>query len=274
MRSVVDGLASAGASFDCGQDFSNYRGLVNEWVVGGGPKYSNDNPYDSIKNIVNIQSSGVDPNSVLNCFAGALQFASPPIINIFGGSGSGATAVPIFGNIVTNPDGNTTASVIGVQVTNPGSGYTFPPFIEIVDDNEQGYGAVARSIINQNGELESIYIVSEGENYSLGNISQYSVVNVIVEDGGSGYVAGDIVVDNLGNEYKTQVVDGKIYQVDPLNNVVDTIPILTVDTRSSKFVSDGNTAGRLGGTGAILRPLLGTPKFTGEVQKIVDCITK
>lgn len=260
MRSVVDGLGGGGAAFDCNQNFSNYQGLVNEWVVGGGPKYGNANPYANIKNIVNIQNSGVDVNSVIECFSGALQFANPPIINIFGGTGSGATAVPIFGNIVTGPDGNTTGSVIGVQVTNPGSKYTFPPFIEIVDDNEQGYGAVARSIINENGELESIYIVSEGENYSVGNISEYSVFDVIIENGGSNYLDGDVVIDNLGNEYQTKIVNGSIYQVKPLNNVIQTLPILTVDNRESGT-----------GTGAILRPLLGKPAFTGEIQTVIEC---
>jgi hypothetical protein len=269
MRSVIDGLASAGAAFDCNQNFDKFKGLVNEWVVGGGPKYGNANPYESIKNIVNIQNSGIDPNKVLECFSGALQFANPPTINIFGGTGSGCSAIPIFGNLITREDGAVTASVIGVQITNPGSGYTFPPFVEIVDDNDQGYGAIARSIINENGEVESIYIVSEGENYSVGEIGNYSVIDVIVEEGGSGYVDGDIVVDNLGNEYITEVVDGRIYKVTPLNNVVQTIPILIADPRASKE-SNNN----LGGSGAILRPLLGSPKFTGEVKTIVDCITK
>ncbi len=265
MRSVVDGLGVSGAAFDCNQNFSNYQGLVNEWVVGGGPKYGNANPYNNIKNLVDIQNSGVDPNSVIECFSGALQFANPPTINIFGGTGSGATAVPIFGNIVTGPEGNITGSVIGVQITNPGSGYTFPPFVEIIDDNEQGYGAVARSLINENGELESIYIVSEGENYSVGNISEYSVFDVLVEDGGSGYVTGDIVIDDAGNEYDTQIIDGSIYQVKPLNNVIQTLPVLTVDTRSS------GRSGSNAGSGAILRPLLGTPIFTGEIQTVVQC---
>jgi hypothetical protein len=265
MRSVVDGLGVSGAAFDCKQNFSNYQGLANEWVVGGGPKYGNVNPYNNVKNLVDIENSGVDPNSVVECFSGALQFANPPIINIFGGTGSNATAVPIFGNVVTGPDGNVTGSVIGVQITNPGSGYTFPPFIEIVDDNEQGYGAVGRSLINENGELESIYMVSEGENYSVGDISEYSVFDVIVEDGGSGYVDGDIVIDDVGNEYTTQIIDGSIYQVKPLNNVIQTLPILTVDTRFS------GVSGSNAGSGAILRPLLGTPTFTGEIQTVVQC---
>jgi hypothetical protein len=156
---------------------------------------------------------------------------------------------------------------MGIQVTNGGSGYTYPPFVEIVDNCNQGYGAVARALINDAGQVESIYIVSEGENYPIGDIgltSEYSVSDVVVDFGGSGYENGDTVIDNFGNTYSTQIVNGAIYQVIPLNNVVQSAPILTVQTKT--------------GSGAVLRPLLATPNFTayagGEVQQSIDCITK
>jgi hypothetical protein len=208
--------------------------------------------YTNIRDITNTINSGVE--ALTECFTGALQFASPPVINIFGGRGSGATAIPIFGNLVTNPDGNVTASVIGVQLTNPGSGYTFPPFIEIVDDNDQGYGAVARSIINSNGEVESIYMVSEGENYSIGNIAEFSVLKVLVEEGGSGYDdLTTVITDDLGNEYDYQIVDGRIYQVTPLNNIVNSLPKLSIESDN--------------GFGAILRPVVGALKSTGALKE-------
>jgi hypothetical protein len=260
MRSAVDALASSGASFDCNQNFTNFKGLVNEWVIGGGPKYGNANPYADIQRLVNIENSGVNPNSVVQCFTNAVQTASAPIINIFGGVGSGATAIPIFGNVVVNPDGNVTASVIGAQITNPGSGYTFPPFVEIIDDADQGYGAVARTTINENGEVDSIYIVSEGENYSVGDISQYSVTSVIVENGGSEYAE---VIDNLGNMYGSKIINGSIYQVFPINtdNNINILPILNVNSNT--------------GSGAILRPVLGTYKSDSNkaqlVQTSIDC---
>ena len=264
LREGIGMLSGFGIGFGCNQDMSDFKGLVNEWTIGEGPSGSVStlassmaNTYQSIQNIADIVNSGVDINSVQQCFTGALQFASPPIVNIFGGGGTGAVAIPIFGNLVTGSDGQTTASIIGAQITNPGSGYRFPPFIEIVDDNEQGYGAVARSVINANGELESIYIVSEGESYSVGNVEEYSVLKVFIEDGGSGYEDA-IVTDDLGNEYDSQIVDGRIYQVTPLNNIVDSLPVLTVTSDT--------------GTGAILRPLLGAPKFSGDVQNVVDCV--
>jgi hypothetical protein len=262
LREGIGVLSEFGAGFACNQSLDNYKGLVNEWTVGGGPSGSVSSTasslvgtYGNIRDITNIISSGVDINSVTQCFTGALQFASPPAINIFGGRGSGASAIPIFGNLVTNPDGNTTASIIGVQLTNPGSGYAYSPFVEIIDDADQGYGAVARALVNESGQVESIYMVSEGENYSVGNLAEFSVLRVLVEDGGSGYE--DVVVtDNLGNEYNSQIVDGRISQVIPLNNIVDSLPRLNIESDT--------------GFGAILRPVIGALKETGSIPASPD----
>jgi hypothetical protein len=262
LRDSIGTLSEFGVGLACNQSMDNYRGLVNEWTVGGGYSGSVSSienslvgTYSNIRDITNTINSGVEP--LTECFTGALQFASPPIINIFGGRGFGATAIPIFGNLVTNPDGNTTSSVIGVQLTNPGSGYTFPPFIEIIDDADQGYGAVARALINSNGEVTSIYMVSEGENYSVGDIAEFSVLKVIVEEGGSGYDdLTTVITDDLGNEYDYQIVDGSIYQVTPLNNIVDSLPVITV-------TSDD-------GFGAILRPVVGALKSSGNIPASPD----
>lgn len=263
LREGIGALSEFGAGFACNQSLDNYRGLVNEWTVGAGPSGSVSstasslvNTYGNIRDITNIISSGVDINSVTQCFTGALQFASPPAINIFGGRGSGASAIPIFGNLVTNPDGNTTASIIGLQLTNPGSGYAYSPFVEITDDNDQGYGAVARALINQSGEVESIYMVSEGENYSVGNLAEFSVLRVLVEDGGSGYDNDTVITDNLGNEYNYKITDGRITQVTPLNNIVDSLPVISIASDT--------------GFGAILRPVVGAFKGSGSIPASPD----
>jgi hypothetical protein len=262
LREGIGILSEFGVGLACNQSMDNYRGLVNEWTVGGGPSGSVSTlatslvgNYQNIRDITNTINSGVE--SLTECFTGALQFASPPTINIFGGRGIGATAIPIFGNLVTNPDGNVTASIIGLQLTNPGSGYKFPPFIEIVDDADQGYGAFARALINSNGEVESIYMISEGENYSVGDIAEFSVLKVLVEDGGSGYDdLTTVITDDLGNEYDYQIVDGSIYQVTPLNNITDSLPTLTI-------TSDD-------GFGAILRPVVGALKSSGNIPASPD----
>lgn len=273
LRSSISDLAASGAAFDCNQNFTDFKGLVNQWVIGAGASYAVQNPYENIKQIANLQKIG---SNIANCFSDAIKYASAPIINIFGGVGSGAEAIPIFGNLVQDSDGHVTASVIGVQVTNPGSGYTFPPFIEIVDDNNQGYGAVARSILNKDGGVEKIYIVSEGENYSVGDTKGYSIVDVYIENSGSNYEDAE-VTDNRGNNYDVQIANGRIYKVTPLNNnsispiSVDYFPVLTVSSKT--------------GSGAILRPLFaalgdgtnqGLQRLPGEntiVQTSIDCPT-
>jgi hypothetical protein len=265
LREGIGMFSESAIGFGCNQDASAFKGLVNEWNIGSGPSGSVStlapsmvNSYQSVKNIANIIGSGVDIASVQDCFTDAIANALPPTINIFGGRGSGCTAIPIFGNLITQENGNVTASIIGVQVTNPGSGYTFPPFVEFTDEIEQGYGAVARSVINEKGEVTGIYMVSEGENYSVGDINEYSVVNVLIENGGNGYKDATIT-DNLGNRYDAQIDNGRIYKITPLNNVVNSLPVLTVSSNT--------------GTGAILRPLLGAPKISGELQTVVDCVT-
>ena len=52
-------------------------------------------------------------------------------VNVFGGGGQGAQVNPILGAIVSDVFAVQTASLIGMKVVNPGSGYTSPPFIEI-----------------------------------------------------------------------------------------------------------------------------------------------
>ena len=264
LREAIGMFSESGVGFGCNQDASAFTGLVNEWGVGCGPSGSIStledsmvNSYQSVQNITDIINSGVDIASVQECFTDAIETALPPVVNIFGGNGSDAEAIPVYGNLVTQEDGNVTASIIGMQVTNPGSGYQYPPFVEITDEIDQGYGAVARSVINQNGEVIGIYMVSEGENYSVGNIDDYSVINILIENGGSGYKDAT-VTDNFGNTYDVQIDNGRIYKVTPLNNVVDGLPVLIVSSDT--------------GTGAILRPLLGSPKFGGKLQTVVDCV--
>lgn len=272
LRSSIDALKSIGIALDCNQSGDSFKGMINSWVIGAGSKFQGSEAYQNILDVINIKNSGQDLNDVLNCFTGAITNASAPVVNIFGGgsSGSGATAVPIFGSYVKDDNGILRASVIGIEVTNGGSGYTYPPFIEIVDDANQGYGAVARALINDNGEVSSIYVVSEGENYTPLDIKEYYVTEVIVEFGGSGYSNNDKVIDNFGNEYKTEIVNGSIYNVEPINitdntnpdnkvnSSVSSIPILSINSES--------------GSGAILRPILGTLEYSGKIKSIINCV--
>jgi len=150
--------------------------------------------------------------------------------------------------------------VIDIQITNPGNGYTFPPFVEIVDNCGQGYGCVGRATI-KGGKIDTIYVVSEGENYPIDEVVPYVVESVSVINPGTGYEDGDTVIDNLGNEYEVDVYLGSIIKVTPINsNDISDIPVLEVISEN--------------GAGAILTANLGIrPDFQGEVKQVIDCVT-
>ena len=58
-------------------------------------------------------------------------------------------------------------------MTNGGSGYVTPPFVEIVDNCNQGYGAVARAVVDYDPQSPTyqqvidVYVVTAGENYPV-----------------------------------------------------------------------------------------------------------
>jgi hypothetical protein len=256
-----------------------YSGIATNYVSGSSFNVINNIPQESLTKSVpqssfnqkygafDIFGSATSIPSANGCYTGPPTSCGSPTVTIFGGGGSGATAIPLLGAIV-----GSTGSIIGAKLTNGGSGYRFPPFVEIVDNCNQGYGAVARATINDAGEVDSIYIVSEGENYPIDTIQNYVVTNVLIENFGENYTSNDTVTDNFGNNYPIQVSNGIIVKVTPsadttnqINTfIVNDLPILTVNSET--------------GSGAVLRPILDisvmTPaEFQGEVKQVIDCVT-
>lgn len=258
LRSGVDVIKSLGGLFDCNQSQSKCSGLVKEWTIGQGNK-SSEKESDIFQSIVNdmnnlseIGSLDIFKNSgdnslfdpLSNCYVGKPTSCGPPQVKIFGGGGSGAVATAILGSFVYNTlsDGTITnqrtASIIGARVDSLGSGYRYPPFVEFVDNCNQGYGAYARSEINENGEVVRIYMVSEGENYPVGDVNidlsssiaettpqnnTYGVIQVAVIDGGSDYLPIDFATDDYGNRYNLVIEPntGSILFAEPeLRNIV------------------------------------------------------
>ena len=197
-------------------------------------------------------------SAISDCYSGLPTFCEPPKIKIFGGNGSGGEAIPIFGRILGDSRYRT-GSIIDIRLTNPGNNYTFPPFVEIVDNCGQGYGATARTTL-KDGKIDQIYIVSEGENYPVTDQNEQVVDTVNIIFPGSGFTDGDQVVDNFGNQYDVRVQQGLITKVTPITqNKVDDIPILS-------------TIGS--GSGAILSANLNDrPEFQGEVKQVIDCVS-
>jgi hypothetical protein len=276
-------LPGKAEKYPANSKFNILKSIPKEWLTKEVAPSEFNQEYGSF----DIFSSKTKNPKTSGCYTGAPTSCGAPTVTIFGGGGSGCTAIPLLGAIVGG-----TGSIIGVKVTNSGSGYTFPPFVEISDNCNQGYGVVARSTINDAGEVDSIYIVSEGENYPTGDVYEnrsvvgdlnnpqtgsfvarnYTVKNVIIQNPGHKYDPTDIATDQFGNEYPIEVFEGYINSIQPINSnsttnrnintiIVNDLPIITIKSET--------------GSGAILRPILDieSAEFQGEVQQVIDCVT-
>lgn len=308
IRELAGGLLGIPLSFNCGEGETDSG--VEKWTIGSGPTQFSAFDINDILSIANNASAIVsDPESALSgiqgiigpldflnpgisdpdfigsglsdCFGGIPTVCNPPSINIFGGGGSGASALPIFGSINEG-----TGSIIGAILTSGGSGYTYPPFVSITDNCRKGYGAVAESVI-ENGQVVAIVINSDGEGYTLGNQPQVgditgtggagstpvtagdtslgdqqniTISEVLIINPGYNYQPEDIVTDNFGNTYDVVINNGSISSITPINitDITD-LPILRVVSRT--------------GSGAKLKPVFGfRTSFQGEVKQVIDCV--
>jgi hypothetical protein len=310
VKNLAEGLLGIPLSFNCGEEPENPDDMVQKWQIGSGPVQSSSFDVNDILSLANTAKSLADgaqsPLSALEsvigpldflsadisnpdfignglsaCFGGTPTTCNPPTINIFGGGGSGASALPIFGSILGEGD-DQTGSIIGAIVTSPGSGYTYPPFVSISDNCGKGYGAVAQSVIG-NGQVTAILINSDGEGYTVGdqpipnNIvngtavvegaaelqqqQNITITSVIIENPGYNYEPGDIVTDNFKNQYNVVINKGSISSITPINitDITDR-PILRVISKT--------------GSGAKLKPVFGftAQVYQGEVKQVIDCV--
>ena len=217
-------------------------------------------------------------STLSDCYTGPPLNCSGIKVNLFGGGGSGAQVNPILGAIVNDTFAVQTASLIGMKVTNAGSGYQSPPFVEIEDTCRKGYGAVARSVIDYDPssptyqQVTDVYVVSSGENYPViepeeGDDGVYTVDHVVVVKPGQNYKPEDTVVDDKGNVYEKLLDEqGRILNVippDPSTNNVEpfnTLPELEVISST--------------GIGALLKAQLAPrPTYQGEVRQVIDCVS-
>ena len=306
LRGSIDAIKGIVGMFDCNQSKGKSDGIVDQWVIGCGPENAPGPDFEKILENANISNAiaiasnlvngvqgavgavtdvvgGVQnvvggvagafsainnlPNQIGGCYTGPPLSQGIPIVSIFGGGGSGAIAIPLIGAI-----NGTTGSVIGAKLINGGSGYKYPPFVEIADEYHQGYGAVARATINDLGEVDSVYIVSEGENYAFNDIENYVVDSVLIQNPGQNYSQGDTATDQFDNEYSIEIFEGSITKIEPINIIgeggaggnniqVNDLPVITIKSDT--------------GSGAILRPLLDIvpAEFQGEVKQVIDCVT-
>ena len=130
--STWNGSGSNGGQFNFDID-----SIVND-IKSVGERVKNTidpNNYD-----FNIDFSGTVQDSIDSCNVGPI-LCGPPSVEFFGGGGSGSA-----GNVIIGISGE----ILGIDITNNGSGYTSPPFAKIVDSCGNGRGAVLRTRIGLN----------------------------------------------------------------------------------------------------------------------------
>ena len=307
LRSKAEGLLGIAKSFECGLP-SAADGLgakTNQWLMGKGPKNIVGVTAESILDIANAASSlgeaAESPGGILgnigvfdfmrpdvstpgfssqlsSCYTGPPLNCSGIKINIFGGGGKGASAMPILGSIVGDTFANQTASLIGIKLTNGGGSYITPPFVEIVDNCNQGYGAVARAVIDYDPksptyqQVVDVYVVTAGENYPViepeeGSDAVYIVDHVVVTNPGQNYKNEDVITDEQGNIYtKFLDEDGRILNVIPPNS--ETTSVQAVTELPELTISSST------GFGAVLKAQIAPrPEYQGEIKQVIDCIT-
>ena len=299
LRSSSDLFKSAGAFIGCNQKNSRCVGKIKTIKTGGKPKkpFDINVSFDNVLSNLNSNPGGSGGTSFTKPDCANVDFCGPPVVNIFGGDGIGGAAKAIMGGIVRNTDGlsdvtadlSRTGSIIGVEITDPGAGYfTTPPLITFEDPCNNGYGSVARAIVDFNsssptyGQITAIDVISVGENYPVSpaddsdaiNADQVpvGVIDTIVVNTGQGYVDAVVTDDNViesettfsRNDIKYDVViqNGRIISVKPINNIqIQDVPTITVTSKT--------------GSGALIKPVIGRLPLTpqGEVVQVIDCIS-
>jgi len=215
-----------------------------------------------------------EASSLQPCNSGNPLKCGTPTVEIFGGDGFNAAGEVILGRVIEDVDEEDivggiqrTASIIGVKITNPGSGYSRAPLVAFTDSCNRGYGAYGKANIDviptspTYGQVISISIVSEGENYPAGDQQDVYLVDVIVEDGGQDYNENDTLIPAHCGDLT--IVDGRITKVSVsslcrFNDIAD----LTIQSET--------------GFGVVLRPIMSNEipsALQGELVEVIDCIS-
>ena len=276
LQSKKDGLLGGVSS-----GLSSFEENVGEWGIFGSKVKDSGN-------------QGIGNCNTSNPFA----CGSPKIEFFGGGKGVGAAGEVILGNFINHLDPEDiygdikkTGSIIGVNITSPGEGYTEEPIIAFTDSCRQGYGAYGRATIDSNinsptyGHVVNVVIVSEGENYPT---DSYQIVDNVTDDDGnitqttvldgdnSEVYISDVIIDNPGTKYNT---DDVIEGFDDLKLIVneDTGQVINVEIleQLAYDVLPNLEVVSKNGFGLVLRPIMKIRTRTRpqeEVLQQVQCI--
>lgn len=207
--------------------------------------------------------------TTLNCGLPKVTFFGGLFGDSGGKSASGVTVVDVLGQ------------VLGVNLLDPGSGYSTAPYISFDDACNSGGGARGIAVTSpEDGSIKYVYVPSRGYDYlgppdpggSATGANSRCLVNPLGEDGfeytayiqdviiintGIGYLETDLIFNTLcdtGVEiYPITDPDGRIVDTNIVNpGTIRVFPELAINTSTGS-----GAGGRGGGSGAILLPVLG-----------------
>lgn len=250
LASGLSDLASGGVSGLASGVLTDFEKKYGSWNIFGSPLAA---------------AAGMSP-----CDTSNPPTCGGPTVEIFGGGGTGGTGSAILGNFIKRIDTEDifasvkrTASIAGVEITDPGGGYTSDPVISFDDECDQGYGAYGTAHVDKNpksptyGQITSITMISTGTNYPAQDEEvPLFIEKVIIENAGRAY-AGDDTLDN----FELIISNGRIVGGNQLVQIpYSGLPELNINSET--------------GVGAILRPVMSKIKPQGEVVQVIDCIGK
>ena len=272
-KSLLDGAMNSAATTNSFLDkaasgLSKFEQAYGKWSIFGSP----------------VDSGGAHESAFTggNCYTGNQFACGPADVDFFGGNGgSGAKGNVILGNFLTKFDKDDlygslkkTASIIGVEITDPGSGYTSPPLISFGDRCNQGYGAYGKANIDTNptsptyGQVTSVTMTSIGENYPIdaskttvnGKFPEVYIDDIIIEDPGSNYQEGDTISEDVRPVIETNPESpnrGRIVAIEIINQIpYNRFPKMRVKSET--------------GFGAVIRPIMSTIKTQVTPEEIVE----
>lgn len=237
-NTVFSGTAISQGATNLSNDFEKAYG---KWNIFGSPLG---------------ESSSLEP-----CNFGNVTKCGLPTVSFFGGDGIGGAGNVLLGNIIDNVDTEDAVgdvlklgSIVGVQMTDPGLGYTDPPIVTFQDSCNKGYGAYGRAIIDEVptsptfGQITAVVVTSEGANYpaEIDELPLF-IEEIIIEDPGND-VEGEIEGVDL------EIKNGRVVRATPKPFAYNGLPTLNI-------------------SGAILRPIMTTTPPPSEIIKVIDCIS-
>ena len=240
-NTVFSGTAISQGATNLSNDFEKAYG---KWNIFGSPLG---------------ESSSLEP-----CNFGNVTKCGLPTVSFFGGDGIGGAGNVLLGNIIDNVDTEDAVgdvlkigSIVGVELTDPGLGYTDPPIVTFQDSCNKGYGAYGRAIIDEIptsptfGQIIAVVMTSEGVNYpaEIDELPLF-IEEIIIEDPGNDIEAEEIEIEGVDLE----IENGRVIRATPKPFAYNGLPTLNI-------------------SGAILRPIMTTTPPPSEIIKVIDCIS-